>query len=165
MDIIKPMNKNKIRAIAILAILLLMFLSLIIYAVTNSAFNFHANTYGQKPKTGLGYARAGRTDYKSPDVFLLGDFTTNLATHDRAGKFVRVEIRVKMSDRDMAVELKRTNILLRDAVIEEMSLKRFSELSTEKGKMKLKENIKNRLNQIISDGEIEEVYFTQFIIQ
>ena len=161
------MDKNKIRLIAIVSIFSLMLLVLIAYAVTNSDFNLKANKYGHKPKTGLGYARSGRTDFKSPDVFLLGDFTTNLATNDRAGKFVRVEIRVQMSDRGMANELKdaHTNILLRDAVIEEMSLKRFSELSTQKGKMKLKENIKDRINEIVQEGQIEEVYFTQFIIQ
>ena len=142
-----------------------MILVLIAYAVSNSAFNFKGNVLKQKQKTGLGYVRAGRTDYKAPTVFFLGDFTTNMATNDRAGKFVRVEIRLEMSDTGMADELKYKNIRLRDAVIEEMSLKRFSEVSTAKGKEELKENLKNRLNSIVDDGEINEVYFTQFIIQ
>ena len=124
------MNINKIRALAITGIIMIMLLVLIIYAVSNSDFNFKGRTLKQKPKTGLGYVRTGRVDYKAPDIFFLGDFTTNMATNNRAGKFVRVEIRLKMSDTDMADELKQKNIRLRDAVIEEMSLKRFSELST-----------------------------------
>ena len=159
------MNKNKIRALAIIGIIGTMILVLIAYAVSNSAFNFKGNTLKQKQKTGLGYVRTGRTDYKAPTVFFLGDFTTNMATNDRAGKFVRVEIRLEMSDTDMADELKYKNIRLRDAVIEEMSLKRFSQVSTARGKEELKENIKNRINTIVDDGEIKEVYFTQFIIQ
>jgi len=159
------MNKNKIRALAVIGIIGTMILVLIAYAVSNSAFNFKGNVLKQKQKTGLGYVRAGRTDYKAPTVFFLGDFTTNMATNDRAGKFVRVEIRLEMSDTGMADELKYKNIRLRDAVIEEMSLKRFSEVSTAKGKEELKENLKNRLNSIVDDGEINEVYFTQFIIQ
>ena len=159
------MNINKIRSVTIIALLVLMLVVLIVYAATNSAFNFKGNTLNQKPKTGLGYVRTGRVEYKAPNIFLLGDFTTNLANNDRAGKFVRVEVRLEMSDTDMADELKEKNIRLRDAVIEEMSLKRFSELSTEKGKLTLKANIKERLNGIVEEGKIEEVYFTQFIVQ
>ena len=159
------MNRNKIRYIAIIAILLLMVLAVIIYAMTNSAFNFKGNILKQQTKTGLGYVRTGRTEFKSPDVFFLGNFTANMATNDRAGKFVVIELRLKMSDQEMAEELKAKNIRLRDAVIDEMSLKRFSEVATEKGKLALKENIKERLNAIVQDGQIEEVYFTKFIIQ
>ena len=159
------MNKNKIRAMAIVGIISIMLLVLIIYAVSNSAFNLKGNTYKQKIKTGLGYVRTGRVDLKADDIFFLGDFTTNMATHDRAGKFVRVEIRLKMSDSDMADELKDKNIRLRDAVIEEMSLKRFSEVSTQKGKLALKKGLQDRLNTIVKEGEVEEVFFTKFIIQ
>ncbi len=159
------MNKNKIRLLAVIGIIITMLLVLIVYAVSNSAFNFKGNILKQKQKTGIGYVRTGRTDYKAPTVFFLGDFTANMATNDRAGKFVRVEVRLEMSDTDMANELKEKNIVLRDAVIEEMSLKRFSQVATEKGKEELKENIKSRINQIVGEGEIKEVYFTQFIIQ
>lgn len=159
------MNKNKIRMMAITGIIITMLVVLIAYAVTNSEFNLKTDKFGQKPKTGLGYVRTGRVEYKARDMFFLGDFTTNMATNDRAGKFVRVEVRLKMSDTDMVDELKDKNIVLRDAVIEELSLKHFSEISTEKGKLSLKENLKTRLNSIVADGEIEEVYFTKFIVQ
>jgi len=159
------MNRNKIRAYAIIGIMSTMLIVLSVYAYTNSAFNMSDNKYKQKPKTGLGYVRTGRVEYKARDIFFLGDFTTNMANNDRAGKFVRIEVRLKMSDEDLADELKYKNIVLRDAVIEEMSLKRFSQVATEKGKIALKENIKTRLNSILADGDIEEVYLTKFIIQ
>ena len=159
------MNINKIRKIAIAINIILILAVLLAYAISNSAFNFKGNTLKQKQKVGMGYVRTGRVEYKSPDVFLLGDFTANMASHDRSGKFVRVEIKLQMSDNDMVGELKEKNILLRDAVIEEMSLKRFSEVSTPRGKEELKNNIKNRLNSIVGDGDIEDVYSTQFIIQ
>jgi len=159
------MNKNKMRAISIGLIILTMLIIIIVYAVTNSDFNFKGNKFKQKQKAGLGYSRVGRVEFKSPDTFFLGDFTVNMATHDRAGKFVRIEVRLKMSDRDMVDELKFKNIVLRDAVIEEMSLKKFSEVSSETSKLNLKENLKNRLNGVLTEGEIEEIYFTKFIIQ
>ena len=150
---------------AIVGIIGIMLLTLITFAVLNSSFNFKGNVLKQQQKVGLGYVRTGRVDYKAKDVFYLGDFTANMATNDRAGKFVRLEVRLKMSDTDLADELKEKNIILRDTVIEAMSLKRFSEVSTEKGKIALKENMKDRLNSILADGDIEEVYFTKFIVQ
>ncbi len=159
------MNKNKIRTVAVVVIIATMALAFIIYAVSNSAFNFKGNSFNQKTKTGLGYMRTGRQDFNSPETFFMGNFTANMAMNDRSGKFVCVEIRLKMSDTDMVKELKEKNIVLRDAVIEEMSLNRFSEVSTEKGKLALKEKLRNRLNSVVSEGDIEEVYFTKFIIQ
>ena len=159
------MNKNKIRAYAIFGIIMIILLVLIAYAVSNSSFNFEGNKLKQKQKVGMGYVRTGRVEFKARDIFFLGDFTTNMATNDRAGKFVRVEVRLKMSDTDLVDELKYKNIVLRDAVIDSMSLKRFSQVATEKGKMALKEDIKVRLNSILADGDIEEVYFTKFIVQ
>jgi flagellar basal body-associated protein FliL len=70
-----------------------------------------------------------------------------------------------MSSTEMVGELKKKNIVLRDAVIDEISLNRFSEVSTEKAKLLLKEKVRNRLNTLVGVGEIEEVYFTKFIIQ
>lgn len=109
--------------------------------------------------------RMGRQEFSSPETFFLGNFTANMAMNDRSGKFVCFEVRLKMSDTEMVKELKDKNIVLRDAVIEEMSLHQFSEVSTEKGKLALKEKLKNRLNKVVSEGDIEEVYFTKFIIQ
>ena len=159
------MNRDKIRLFAIVGILVTVLMVLSTYAFTNANFDMKANKYKQKPKSGLGYVRTGRVEYKAPDIFFLGDFTTNMATNDKAGKFVRVEVRLKMGDEDMVDELKFKNIVLRDAVIEELSLKRFSQVSTEKGKILLKNNLKDRLNTILVDGEVKEVYFTKFIIQ
>ncbi|MDF1880275.1 flagellar basal body-associated FliL family protein [Sulfurimonas sp. MAG313] len=34
-----------------------------------------------------------------------------------------------------------------------------------KGKLALKEEIQSKLNGILSEGDVEEVYFTKFIIQ
>ncbi|MDF1880276.1 flagellar basal body-associated FliL family protein [Sulfurimonas sp. MAG313] len=132
------MNKNKIRSYTVFAIVTIMFIVLVVYAFTNSNFNFRGDVLKQKQKVGMGYIRTGRVEFKAKNIFFLGDFTTNMATHDRAGKFVRVEVRLKMSDMDLADELKDKNIVLRDAVIEAMSLKRFSEVATEKRETCLK---------------------------
>ena len=159
------MNKYKLRNYAVVALLTSIVIVLITYKVSNSEFNIKGDKFMQSQKVGFGYVRMGRAEYSSPEVFLLGDFTANMATLDRTGKFVRVEVRLKMSDADMERELRDENIRLRDAVIEEMSLKYFSDLSTPKGKMALKENIKEKLNEIVKSGEIEEVYFTKFFVQ
>ena len=159
------MDNEQIKKIFLIGGVLFLILGIILYAVNTVNFNFKGKRTRQAPKTGLGYLREGRSDFMAPNVFLLGDFTTNMSREGNAGKFLRTQIRVEMSDKDLVDEMKDKNILLRDAVISTMSDKRFTQISSKKGKIKLKEEIKNRLNSVLQEGEIEEVYFTIFIIQ
>ena len=159
------MNIYKIRNYAVVSLLAAIILLFIVYKVSNSEFNIKGDKFMQSQKVGFGYVRMGRAEFSSPEYFLLGDFTANMDTPDKSRKFVRVEVRLKMSDSDMERELRDQNIRLRDAVIEEMSLKNFSEVSTSSGKLALKKNIKERLNEIVHNGEIEEVYFTKFVVR
>lgn len=52
-----------------------------------------------------------------------------------------------------------------DAVIEELSASSFRELLTPQGKRHLRERIKKAVNQLMDGGQVQEVYFTNFIAQ
>lgn len=159
------MNIYKLRNYAVIGLFTAIVLVFIIYRLTNSEFNIKGDKFMQSQKVGFGYVRMGRAEFSSPEYFLLGDFTANMATPDKSRKFIRVEIRLKMSDSSMERELRDENIRLRDAVIDEMSLKQFSEVSTPRGKLVLKENIQKKLNEIVRSGKIDEVYFTKFVVR
>lgn len=159
------MNIYKLRNYAVAFLCAAIVIVVMTYKLSKSEFNIKGDKFMQSQKVGFGYVRMGRAEYSSPEYFLLGDFTANMATPDKSRKFVRVEIRLKMSDSSMERELRDENIRLRDAVIEEMSLKDFSEVSTPHGKLVLKDNIRKRLNDIVREGEIEEVFFTKFVVR
>jgi len=55
--------------------------------------------------------------------------------------------------------------MIRDMIIRILSSKTVPEISTAKGKEKLKEEIKKNLNARLATGEIRNVYFTAFVIQ
>jgi flagellar FliL protein len=46
-----------------------------------------------------------------------------------------------------------------------LSSKTLEEISTAKGKDKLKEQIVNQLNLRLRDGNVRNVYFTEFVVQ
>ncbi len=58
---------------------------------------------------------------------------------------------------------KRAKIL--DAVLEELSASSFREVLTPQGKRALRERIKKSVNQLLTSGEVQHVYFTVFLAQ
>ncbi len=157
------MKKTLSMTIGILIVLIV--LLGITYTIKTSNFNFSTKSIGNKAPTGMGYQRDARIDYKDSTMVHLGDFTTNMSNGDKAGKFIRTAISAKVSSSDGADEIKKRNIIVRDIIIKELSLKSFSQISTNRGKMKLKEDIRQSINSKMQDGQIKEVYFTQFKIQ
>ncbi len=62
-------------------------------------------------------------------------------------------------------EVKRREPHIRDLIISEISGKTFREVSTPEGKEQLKEELRVKINAILSRGEIREVMFTSFAAQ
>lgn len=54
---------------------------------------------------------------------------------------------------------------VRDAIINALSSKKYSELLTEDGKTVLKEEIKTQLNSILKEMKVHDVFFTSFAMQ
>ena len=52
-----------------------------------------------------------------------------------------------------------------DKILRTLSSKSLEEVSTLKGKEKLGDEMKQELNGMLKDGEINGVYFTDFVIQ
>jgi flagellar FliL protein len=55
--------------------------------------------------------------------------------------------------------------LIRDIVIRSLSSKTFEEVSTIKGKDRLKDEIVTKINDILADGQIRNIFFTDFVVQ
>ncbi|CRF47642.1 Flagellar biosynthesis protein FliL, partial [Helicobacter heilmannii] len=54
---------------------------------------------------------------------------------------------------------------IKDTIIEILSSKSIEEISTLKGKNKLKEEIRNNINSFLIDGYVKNIFFTDFVIQ
>ena len=72
---------------------------------------------------------------------------------------------LELDGEELAAELESKTAVIRDVVIRLLSSKTLEEISTAKGKDKLKEQIVNQLNLRLRDGNIRNVYFTEFVVQ
>ncbi|MGM0437054.1 MAG: flagellar basal body-associated FliL family protein [Bacillota bacterium] len=96
-------------------------------------------------------------------TYTLGDFTVNLS--DSGGyQFIKASIVVEVSDEKVIEELEKRSPQLRDVLISNMREASVNEIE-EPGAKSLKIKIKNELNTVLGEGQIENVWFTQLVIQ
>ena len=72
---------------------------------------------------------------------------------------------MEQSDEKLTPELDKKKALIRDIVIRTLSAKTYEEVSTAKGKDRLKDEIVGKINEVLSDGYVKNIYFTDFVVQ
>jgi flagellar FliL protein len=97
-------------------------------------------------------------------MFPLDTFTVNLLS-DSGRRYLKVQMNLEIQGEELAAELDTKKAVIRDIIIRLLSSKSLDEISTAKGKDKLKEQITDQLNLRLRDGHINNVYFTEFVIQ
>ncbi len=97
-------------------------------------------------------------------MFPMDTFTVNLLS-DSGRRYLKVEMNLEIDGEELAAELDNKKAVIRDIIIRLLSSKSLDEISTAKGKDKLKEQITDQLNMRLRDGHINNVYFTEFVIQ
>ena len=97
-------------------------------------------------------------------IYPLAPFTVNLKSSG-ATRYLKCTLNLEIDAPETQPELDKMKPLIRDMIIRILSSKTVPEISTAKGKEKLKEEIKKNLNPKIATGEIRNVYFTAFVIQ
>jgi len=97
-------------------------------------------------------------------MYPLDKFTVNLLSQN-GSRYLVAKIDLEQENPEMTPELDSKVSLIRDIIISILSSKTVEEISTPKGKEKLKEEINNQINKYLEDGEVKRIYFTNFIIQ
>ncbi len=80
-------------------------------------------------------------------------------------RYLKVAISFELSAEPLATEMDSKKAVIRDIVISVLSSKTIEEISTSKGKEKLKEEVIAKVNEILVDGQIKNLFFTDFVIQ
>ncbi len=93
----------------------------------------------------------------------LETFVLNLADPDQKS-YLRVGIDLGLN-REMKHGEEAPVARVRDTIIGVLALARVEELLTAKGKAKLKEDLQHALEERAPELGVEEVYFTEFLIQ
>ncbi len=97
-------------------------------------------------------------------MYPLDKFTVNLMS-ENGRRYLVVKMNLEEDSEELTPELDKKTPLIRDIVISILSSKTVEEITTAKGKEKLKEEIIAQINRHLDDGEIRHVYFTEFVIQ
>lgn len=108
-----------------------------------------------------GHGSGGKDKAPSNNV-ALPPFVVNLADPN-ARRYLKVVLEVEMTGNPELLEGNQAKI--RDALLMLLSSKTSQELSTLEGKILLRKEIVDRLNQAIGQPKVSRVYFTDFVIQ
>ena len=97
-------------------------------------------------------------------LYPLDTFTVNLKS-DAGRRYLKVTMSLELEGEELSLELDAKTAVLRDRVIRILSSKTLEEISSKKGKAKVSSQVMDTLNAMISDGQIQGIYFTEFVIQ
>lgn len=92
------------------------------------------------------------------------NFTVNLADAQQR-RFLKVTVELGYRGDDLIAEINKKTPEFRDFIIELFRSRTVAEINDTAGTNALRAEIKSELNQRLDSGGIEEVYFTEFIIQ
>lgn len=82
----------------------------------------------------------------------------------RGRKLVKMNMELEVTNAEVQEEVEKIKPKIRDYIIIIASSKTFNEISTREGKDALREEIKNQINLFLTKGQINKVYFTEFIL-
>ncbi len=97
-------------------------------------------------------------------LYPLDSFTVNLKS-DSGRRYLKATISLELSGEEVSLELDAKSPVIRDRIIRILTSKTLEEISSKKGKQKVSDQIQDTLNAIISDGQVQGIYFTEFVIQ
>lgn len=97
-------------------------------------------------------------------IYPLDQFIVNLLS-EGGTKFLKTKMDLELSGPELTAELDKKKPLIRDIVIRTLSSKTFQEVSTNRGKEKLKDELVDRINAVLADGHIKNIFFTEFVVQ
>ena len=97
-------------------------------------------------------------------IVALPTFLVNLA--DPLGRrYLKLGVEVEVRDADAQAALTKYEAKIKDTLLLLLSSKTYEGLSTMQAKVELKQEIADRLNQIIGNGGVLRVYITEMVIQ
>ena len=92
------------------------------------------------------------------------DFTVNLAESGQRS-YLKATVTLAFEERSLENELEERRAQIRDMIIEILRSKEVAEVSHGVGTEQLRSEMIAELNPILSEGEIIEIYFTDFLVQ
>jgi flagellar protein FliL len=112
---------------------------------------------------------AETTEHSSskPEHAVIQEFDTFIVNlRDQGGKrFLKLAMKAKLDGLPVSEEFKTRTFEMRDMVLMILSSKETEDLARPEDKLTLKQEIVAALNKSLHKGQVQDVYFTEFLIQ
>jgi len=96
----------------------------------------------------------------------LDSFIVNLADKTGLGKrYLKVKITLQLGKEEHGEIIGKNTPQLRDTILLLLSSQSSRDIRTMEGKLELKHAILSRVNQILGEGIVSRIYFTEFVVQ
>lgn len=91
----------------------------------------------------------------------LDTFLVNIASEEGT-KYLQVRLELELSDQKLEDEVGKKKSALRDSIIVLLTSKSFRQLRERQALKRLRSEIKDTINRILTTGQVTQVYFTLF---
>jgi flagellar FliL protein len=96
----------------------------------------------------------------------LNSFVVNLLDTQGVGKrYLKITMQLEVEKEEDKLLIENHNAQIRDTVLLLLSSQSLKEINTMEGKLELKQTLLARMNQILGDGVVRGIYFTEFVVQ
>jgi flagellar FliL protein len=104
---------------------------------------------------------------KKPEVVTIWPMEAFVVNIANAGgdRYLKMIVQLELSEPGAVAELEQIKPRLRDAILDLLATKTIQELMDLTGKQRLREDIAGRVNNVLTQGKITRVYFTEFVLQ
>ena len=110
-------------------------------------------------------AETKKTD-KVSIVYPLNSFVVNLLDKQGVGKrYLKITMQLEVGKEEDKLLIGNHNAQIRDTILLLLSSQSLKEINTMEGKLELKQTLLSRMNQILGDGIVRRIYFTEFVVQ
>ena len=97
-------------------------------------------------------------------LYTLETMIVNLA--DRGGKrYLRVTMALELSDPEAVTTIENRLPQVRDAILMILPTKKYDDVSTTDGKIALRTEVMEKINALMTKGQVNNIYFTEFVVQ
>jgi len=91
-------------------------------------------------------------------------FLVNLVDPEQL-RYLKITIYIESTQEKMSEEYEKKLPQLRDAILTLLASKNYKEIMSSEGKKVLRGEIKERMNQFLTELKVRNIYFTEFVIQ
>ncbi|MBU0484023.1 MAG: flagellar basal body-associated FliL family protein [Proteobacteria bacterium] len=98
------------------------------------------------------------------EIYAMAPFTVNLS--DPTGKrYLKLKVEIEMESVEAVALAQKADPKLRDMVIMMLTSLSFEDVMTPEGKIRIRDELLARFNQIMRPTKVKNIYFTEFVVQ